>query len=156
MAATYQAGVSPILLALGWIALTPALADQRTSAVTPFECLPQKPPGDPRWWSFRQDVDGVRGKCWYPGRPGKSKSHLHWTRRFSADRRPEDVQNPVPRGADPNQADTCCWPPLEEPPPPRPAEPSFNERWNDLLNDMAMPVSRWRAPLKDQQRFNGD
>lgn len=152
----------PRALALGWLTLaaaTPAAADARTAGAT--ECFPHKPRSDPRWWSYRHDVDGVRGKCWYPGKPGKPKTELRWEQRPSAERRSEDavVQPPAPQTADP--ANTCCWPAPEELPPPplqrQSTEPSFNQRWNDILNDMAMPVTRWRAPLKDQQRFiNGD
>jgi hypothetical protein len=32
-------------------------------------------PRDSRYWSWRQ-IDGRR--CWYPGRPGLSKSKLYW------------------------------------------------------------------------------
>jgi hypothetical protein len=151
-------------LALGLILMTStsAAADLRTSsAPTTVECQSSKPSGDPRWWSFRLDVDGARRqRCWYPGKPGKPKSELHWGRRPGVERHPEDAESrPAPsvtRGATHDGlADQCCWPPLEpEPtPPPPPAGPSFRQRWNDMLNDMAEPVTRWRGQLKDQHRF---
>lgn len=156
-------GVLALGLPLIWTAS--AGADLRTAAApAAIECRLQKPPGDPRWWSFRLDVDGERRqRCWYPGKPGKPKQELHWGRRPGVERRPEPAAMlPAPvaesRGAnrDNDPADQCCWPPLEpEPaPPPRPpAGPTFGQRWNDILNDMAEPVTRWRGQLKDQHRF---
>jgi hypothetical protein len=149
-------------LTVGWMlvaAASSAAADLRPGAAS-LECERQKPRGDPRWWSFRQDVGGIPGRCWYPGKPGKSKTELHWGRRISgAERRSGssstlDAPAEDARSADHEKANTCCWPPLEpEPTPPPPAEPSFRQRWNDLLNDMAEPVMRWRGQLKDQHRF---
>jgi len=151
----------PRVLALGliftWTAS--AAADLRPGAGS-IECQSSKPAGDPRWWSFRLDVDGVRrARCWYPGKPGKPKSELHWGRRPSGER-PEAVDThpapSAPRGAPLNDlANPCCWPPLEPEPalPPPSAEPNFRQRWNDLLNDLAEPVTRWRGQLKDQHRF---
>jgi hypothetical protein len=46
------------------------------NTVTALECY-SSPPRDQRYWSWRQ-IDGRR--CWYPGRPGMSKSKLHWSR----------------------------------------------------------------------------
>src|SRR5215831_2695987 len=40
-----------------------------------IECEVQKPHGAREWWAFRE-IEGKR--CWYPGRPGKSKSELFW------------------------------------------------------------------------------
>jgi hypothetical protein len=44
------------------------------TAVTALECV-RSPPRDQRYWSWRQ-IDGRR--CWYPGRPGMSKTKLRW------------------------------------------------------------------------------
>jgi hypothetical protein len=137
----------PSALALGWLMLaSSAAADLRMGALG-VECLPRKPAGDARWWSFREGVDGVRGKCWYPGRPGKSKYDLHWARRPSAVERPEAAVLTAPSA--PGAPSTEILPePVQQP-----TEPTFNQRWNDILSDLAMPVTRWRAPLKDQHRF---
>jgi hypothetical protein len=145
-------GLSPgLALGLLLLAGASAAADLRTGAAA-VECQSSKPPRDPRWWSFRLDVDGVRRqRCWYPGKPGKPKTELHWARQPKAERPGAAVQTP---SEDPGAlSDTCCWPPLEPEAPPPPTEPTFRRRWNDLLNDMAEPVTRWRGQLKDQQRF---
>jgi hypothetical protein len=139
-------------LALGVLfSASSAAADLRPGSLT---CETRKPRTDARWWSFRLDVDGVPGRCWYPGKPGKPKTELHWARQPRAERPGTAVLvSPVP---DEPGAFTCCWPPLEEPPPPPPVasgDPTFRQRWNDIQNDLAWPVTRWRAPLKDQQRF---
>lgn len=131
-------------MALGWLMLaSSAAADLRAGAIS---CETRKPTGDARWWSFREGVDGVRGKCWYPGRPGKPKYDLHWARRPGVERPAAAVfTTPTAPGATPAEET------------PQPAQqtmaPTFNQRWNDILSDMAMPVTRWRAPLKDQHRF---
>ncbi len=132
-------------LALGWLTLaSSAAADLRAGTIN---CEARKPTGDARWWSFRDGVDGVRARCWYPGRPGKSKYELHWARRPSAmvERPGSAVTPPEAPGASPIN---------DIPPEPiQPPVPTFNQRWNDILSDMAEPVTRWRAPLKDQHRF---
>lgn len=142
------------------IASAASAADLRAGTI---DCEPQRPRGAKTYWSYRV-VDSRT--CWYEGRPGKSKLELRW-----ANRRPSVVERPgaavlVHPPDDPGAlANTCCWPPLEAEPAPPPqgdtkpdamtVSPSrtFNQQWNDLLNDMAMPVTRWRQPLKDQQRF---
>lgn len=131
-------------------------ADLRADSI---ECKSRKPNNDLRWWSFRLDVDGVRReRCWYPGRPGKPKNELHWGNRPGAVERSEDAVSSTPmspRSVNHNDlANTCCWPPLEsEPVTPSSTEPSFGQRWNNLLNDLAEPVTRWRGQMKDQHRF---
>lgn len=55
-----------------------------------LECSSRKR-GD-GYWSWRE-VDGRR--CWYPGRPGKSKTELHWSRMPTPqDARPVRVERP--------------------------------------------------------------
>jgi hypothetical protein len=44
------------------------------NTVTALECS-SSAPRDQGYWSWRQ-IDGRR--CWYPGRPGMSKSKLYW------------------------------------------------------------------------------
>ena len=136
-----------LLIMLLLLMTTASAADLRAGTV---DCEPQKPRGAKVYWSYRI-VDGRT--CWYAGRPGKSKSQLRWVHAV-----PSVVERPRTTGTPPSDpgasslADTCCWPPLE-PEPPSPAEPSFKQRWNDLLNDLAEPVTRWRGQLKDQHRF---
>jgi hypothetical protein len=54
-------------------------------------CSSQKNGGG--YWSWRE-VDGRR--CWYPGRAGKSKTELHWSRMLSIppDAKPAAVERP--------------------------------------------------------------
>jgi hypothetical protein len=48
-----------------------------------MECEPQRVIGDHRYWSFRI----IEGRtCWYPGRPGKPKSELRWSRPSPSER----------------------------------------------------------------------
>lgn len=55
-----------------------------------MECSSRKS-GD-GYWSWRE-VDGRR--CWYPGRPGKSKTELHWSRMPTPqDAKPVAVERP--------------------------------------------------------------
>ena len=125
-------------------------ADLRAGTV---DCEPQRPRGAKTYWSYRV-VDGRT--CWYAGRPGKSKTELHWgTPQSPRAERLRTAVSPPDDPEAPSLANTCCWPPLEPEPSPL-AESSFNRRWNDLLTDMATPFARWRQPLKDQQRFNGE
>ncbi len=139
-------------------------ADLRAHAA---ECATRKPPNARVYWSYRI-VDGH--PCWYAGRPGKSKTELHWaadpqSRQPSgvgrsgpvlapptepgASTREEVMQNGPGRGAGHNA--TPASPPGETSAEARAL--TFDQRWNDLLNDLAMPFTRWRAPLKDQTRF---
>ena len=140
-------------------------ADLRAGTV---DCEPQRPRGAKTYWSYRV-VDGQT--CWYAGRPGKSKTELRWIPAVSSvEGRSRTVVSPPDDPGAPSLANTCCWPPLEAEPAPPPqgrvedAKPdtmtvppprTFSQTWNDLLSDMAMPVTRWRAPLKDQQRYLG-
>jgi hypothetical protein len=106
-------------------------ADLRAQTV---ECAPQRV-RDNRYWSYRI-IDGRT--CWYPGRPGKPKTELVWSRHspstgttapISEAERPGDV-TVVPQAAVPSAAPatteeappwqatmedqllafTCCWP----------------------------------------------
>lgn len=140
-----QAAAIRALIGLALLAESSAAADLRADASS--ECQSRKPSHDQRWWSFRLGVGGIHSKCWYPGKPGKPISELHWTRRSGVERPGAAVSNPP----DDPGALSCCWPaPVE---PERPVEPTFKQRWNDMLNDMAEPVTRWRGQLKDQHRF---
>jgi hypothetical protein len=92
------------------------------SAAAALECY-SSAQRDQRYWSWRQ-VDGRR--CWYPGRPGVSKSLLRWSKASvprSKDRRT------IGRAATPtpsSQRDQeevllqSVWPPLSD---------SFEERF---------------------------
>ena len=74
-------------LAVGFCMLSAAAAADFRAENGSMECQPSKPPNDPRWWSFRLDVGGERRlRCWYPGKPGKSKTELHWGRRPGVER----------------------------------------------------------------------
>lgn len=101
-------------------------------------CATRKPAGARVYWSYRI-VDGR--PCWYAGRAGRPKFELHWV----VDDKPRVVEHPAgpavlldPPGVPSGVSST---------------EPTFDQRWNNILNDMAMPFSRWRQPLKDQTRF---
>ena len=137
-----------------------AAADLRVA-----ECMAQRPSNAKEYWSFRIVEDK---RCWYPGRPGKSKTELRWTTVSvpSAAKRPGAGHPQLPAA---DLANTCCWPvlqPTEEggdaygarrgghnDRPVEGARATFDQTWKDLLTDMAMPFTRWRQPLKDQQRF---
>ena len=79
-------------------------ADPRAQVV---ECEPQRV-HDNRYWSYRI-IDGR--SCWYPGRPGKPKTELRWSRhspstgttaRISEAEQPRDLSGtPVVPGAAP-------------------------------------------------------
>lgn len=79
-------------------------ADLRAQVV---ECEPQRV-HDNRYWSYRI-IDGR--SCWYPGRPGKPKTELRWSRhspstgttaRISEAEQPRDLSGaPVVPGAAP-------------------------------------------------------
>ena len=99
-------------------------ADLRAQTV---ECEPQRV-HDKRYWSYRI-VDGRT--CWYPGRPGKSKTELRWSRhspstgtaaRISGAERPGDdliVPRAVPSAAPAVEDDVIPtpqeWPPTLTP-----------------------------------------
>ncbi len=57
------------------LAVTIVLASWVTTASSAIECRAELPPAAKEYWSWRI-IDGKR--CWYPGRPGLSKSNLHW------------------------------------------------------------------------------
>jgi hypothetical protein len=113
------------------------------------ECEPQRPTGAKEWWAYRI-IDGRI--CWYAGRPGKPKTELRWALMSvpGAGERPggglKPLEPPVPLlSSDQELADTCCWPALE---------PTFSERWNDLMIDMAVPFWRWRRPTSKEAPEN--
>jgi hypothetical protein len=96
------------------------LAPNRAAAL---ECV-SAAPRDSRYWSWRQ-IDGRR--CWYPGRPGLSKSKLYWPTASSVasvKQRTSGMAAPAP----PVNADADelllngVWPPL-------PPQDSFEERF---------------------------
>jgi hypothetical protein len=60
--------------AIAAIALVSLFLILAPNTVAALECV-SAAPRDSRYWSWRQ-IDGRR--CWYPGRPGLSKSKLYW------------------------------------------------------------------------------
>jgi hypothetical protein len=126
-----------------------------TSAASATEC--QSSPGhDGEWWSWRI-VDSKR--CWYQGRPGRSKDLLHWakqspppvvTRPDPSDSpppappvpplEPPEIVNTTPKVVStvsvpaPSKAPQMAAPlPSVPEPPPLPAKPSKPSKWWMLL-----------------------
>jgi hypothetical protein len=97
------------------------------------ECLPAKP-GNQRgqYYSWRV-IDGRA--CWYVGRPGRSKSQLHWTVRNGYPIEPPDV-NPVEivRESAVSQSSGL--------------DGTFLYRWCDIMSDLATPWWRDRAEVR--------
>ena len=121
-----------------------------SSAASATEC--QSSPGhDGKWWSWRI-VDSKR--CWYQGKPGRSKDLLHWAKQSPPD--PGDSPHPappVPPQQPPEIVDTtpkvvstvsipaptsealqmAARPPSLPEPPPLPAKPTPPSKWWTLL-----------------------
>ena len=127
-----------------------------SSAASATEC--QSSPGqDGKWWSWRI-VDSKR--CWYEGRPGRSKDQLHWAKQSPPPvvTRPDPGDSPPPAPPVPPQQPTktvdappkvvstvsppvltskppqMAAPPSSLPePPPLPAKPTKPSKWWMLL-----------------------
>jgi len=127
-----------------------------SSGASATEC--QSSPGhDGKWWSYRI-VDSKR--CWYQGRPGRSKDLLHWakqspplivTRPAPGDRphpalpvpplQPTEIVDRTPKAvstvsipAPTSKAPQMAAPPPSLPePPPLPAKPTKPSKWWMLL-----------------------
>ena len=127
-----------------------------SSAASATEC--QSSPGqDGKWWSWRI-VDSKR--CWYEGRPGRSKDQLHWATQSPPPvvTRPDPGDSPPPAPPVPPQQPTktvdappkvvstvsppaltskppqMAAPPSSLPePPPLPAKPTKPSKWWMLL-----------------------
>ena len=93
-----------------------------SSGASATEC--QSSPGhDGKWWSYRI-VDSKR--CWYQGRPGRSKDLLHWAK-----------QSPPPVVTRPDPGDSP--PPAPPVPPQQPTETVDKHR-------------RWSRPCRSRRR----
>jgi hypothetical protein len=91
-----------------------------SSAASATEC--QSSPGhDGKWWSYRI-VDSKR--CWYQGRPGRSKDLLHWAK-----------QSPPPVATRPDPSDS---------PPPAPPVPPLKPP--EIVNTIPKVVSTVSIP----------
>src|SRR6478752_1162331 len=125
-----------------------------SSGASATEC--QSSPGhDGKWWSYRI-VDSKR--CWYQGRPGRSKNLLHWAKQSPPPvvTRPDPGDSPPPAPPVPPQQptetvtpkvvstvsipaptskapQTAAPPPSLPEPPPLPAKPSKSSKWWTLL-----------------------
>src|SRR6478752_9978921 len=98
-----------------------------SSASSATEC--QSSPGqDGKWWSWRI-VDSKR--CWYEGRPGRSKDQLQWAK-----------QSPPPVVTRPGLGDSP--PPA---PPVQPLEPpKIVDTTPKVVSTMSIPVPTSKAP----------
>src|SRR6478609_2571066 len=126
-----------------------------SSGASATEC--QSSPGhDGEWWSYRI-VDSKR--CWYQGRPGRSKDLLHWAKQSPSPvvTRPEPGDSPPPAPPVPppppeivdttpkvvstvsipaptsEAPQTAARPPSLPEPPPLPAKPTKPSNWWMLL-----------------------
>ena len=127
-----------------------------SSGASATECQSQ-PGHDGKWWSYRI-VDSKR--CWYQGKPGRSKDQLHWakqspplimTRPDPGDspppalpvppQQPTEIVNTTPKAdstvsvpAPTSEAQqTAARPPSLPEPPPLPAKPTKPSKWWMLL-----------------------
>jgi hypothetical protein len=72
--------MSAIYMLLVLLCASAGAAEMRGTVI---ECEPQRVIGDRRYWSWRE----IEGRvCWYPGRPGKPKNELHWSRPLPSER----------------------------------------------------------------------
>jgi hypothetical protein len=119
-----------------------------SSGASATEC--QSSPGhDGKWWSYRI-VDSKR--CWYQGRPGRSKDLLQWAKQSPPQvvTRPDPGDSPHPASPVPPQTTpkvvsmsipaptsealrTAARPPSLPEPPPSPAKPTKPSKWWMLL-----------------------
>ena len=98
-----------------------------SSGASATEC--QSSPGhDGKWWSYRI-VDSKR--CWYQGRPGRSKDLLHWAR-----------QSPPPVVTRPDPGDSP--PPAPPVPPQQPTETV--DTTPKVVSTVSIPALTSKAP----------
>ena len=98
-----------------------------SSGASATEC--QSSPGhDGKWWSYRI-VDSKR--CWYQGRPGRSKDLLHWAK-----------QSPPPVVTRPDPGDSP--PPAPPVPPQQPTE--IVDTTPKVVSTVSIPVLTSEAP----------
>ena len=97
------------------------------------ECLPAKPSHQRgQYYSWRV-IDGRA--CWYAGRPGRSKSQLHWAARTMTTTEPPSV-NPVEvvrESAVSQRSDL---------------DGTFLYQWCDIMSDLATPWWRDRTEVR--------
>jgi hypothetical protein len=100
------------------------------------ECRPAKPSNQRgQYWSYRV-VDNKT--CWYAGRPGRSKSRLHWATPV----RVVDAPSVNPVGI---VGETAVSPPSVSNDP----DGTFLREWCDIMSDLAGVWWRDRAEVKD-------
>jgi hypothetical protein len=98
-----------------------------SSGASATEC--QSSPGhDGKWWSYRI-VDSKR--CWYQGRPGRSKDLLHWAK-----------QSPPPVVTRPDASDS---PPPAPPVPPQ-QPPEIGDTTPKVVSTVPTPELTSKAP----------
>jgi hypothetical protein len=98
-----------------------------SSAASAAEC--QSSPGhDGKWWSWRI-VDSKR--CWYQGRPGRSKDLLHWAKQSPP---------PVVTGADPGDS------PHPAPPVPPQQPPEVVDITPKVVSTVSIPALTSKVP----------
>jgi hypothetical protein len=98
------------------------------------ECLPAKP-GNQRgqYYSWRV-IDGRA--CWYAGRPGRSKSQLHWAIR---------TRHPVSDAPDVNPVEVVRESAVSQR---SDLDGTFLYQWCDIMSDLATPWWRDRSEVK--------
>jgi hypothetical protein len=108
-----------------------ALSFWATPAWAAVECRAELPRATTEYWSWRI-IDGKR--CWYPGRPGMSKSNLRWSERTEPPRERrqveqlEELRNFAPRQPASQPKVDEPWPKVDEVQPNLDELP-FAERW---------------------------
>ena len=146
-----------------------------SSGASATEC--QSSPGhDGRWWSYRI-VDSKR--CWYQGRPGRSKDLLQWAKQSPPQvvTRPDPGDSPrpalpVPPQTTPKVVSTvsipvltseaqqmAARPPSLPEPPPLPAKPTKPSKWWMLLliipaiaTGLAVVASQFHRARKERRQ----
>ena len=92
-----------------------------------LRCMP-KPVDRTAWWTYRI-IDGKQ--CWYKGKHSIAKSLLYWERPLAL---APDVGQPGDNGVTPTVSV---------------AVPTFAQRWNDVMNDVAATL--WASPIPATQ-----
>ena len=120
------------------IEIPTAQAGQQCSAA-----MPSNPQG--QWWSYRL-IDGR--KCWYEGKPGRSKSLLEWPKDVSAQpASAEEITSAVPEKLR-TPLDSQAWAPNSQAW--APADPdTFETRWRARVAIETRAPPEERASIAD-------